>query len=48
MDFFKIFKECKNIDRNIMFSLKKCHKTRGHEVTLVKHQCILDIRKHSL
>ena len=36
-----------NIDRNIFFSLKKDNRTREHEVTLVKDQCRLDIRKHS-
>ena len=30
------------------FSLKKNNRTRGHEVTLVKDQCRLDIRKYSL
>ena len=29
------------------FSLKKDSKTRGYEVTLVKDQCRLDIRKYS-
>ena len=29
------------------FSLKKNNQTRGHEVTIVKEQCRLDIRKHS-
>ena len=37
-----------NIDRNgFFFSLKKDSRTRGHEVKLVKDQCILDIRKYS-
>ena len=36
-----------NIDRNLFFSLKKDNRTRGHEVTLVKDQCRLDIRKYS-
>ena len=31
----------------IFFSLKKDSRTGGHEVTLVKDQCILDIRKYS-
>ena len=35
-----------NIDKNILFSLKK-DRTRGHVVTLVKDQCRLDIRKYS-
>ena len=29
----------------IFFSLKKDSRTRGHEVTLVKDQCRLDISK---
>ena len=44
---FKILNGHVNIDRNILFSLKKDSKTRGHKVTLVKDQCRLDIRKHS-
>ena len=31
---------------NIIFLLKKDSRTRGHEVTLVKDQCGLDIRKY--
>ena len=44
---FKILNGYENIDRNIFFSLKKDNRTRGHEVTLVKDQCRLDIRKYS-
>ena len=36
-----------NIDRNIIFSLKKDNRTRGHEETLVKDQRRLDMRKYS-
>ena len=36
-----------NIDKKYLFSLKKDIRTRGHEVTLVKDQCRLDIRKYS-
>ena len=36
-----------NIDRNMFSSLKKDSRTRRHEVTLVKDQCRLDIRKYS-
>ena len=32
---------------DIFFSLKKDNRTSGHEVTLVKDQCRLDIRKYS-
>ena len=35
-----------NINRNMFFSCKKDSRTRGHEVTLVKDQCRLDIRKY--
>ena len=31
----------------IFFTLKKDNRTRGHEVTLVKDQCRLNIRKYS-
>ena len=31
----------------IVFSLKKDNRTRRHEVTLVKDQCRLNIRKYS-
>ena len=31
----------------ICFSLKKDNRTRAHEITLVKDQCRLDIRKYS-
>ena len=44
---FRIFIWYENIDRNMFFSLKKDSKTRGHEVTLAKDQCRLDIRKNS-
>ena len=30
----------------MFFSLKKDNRTRGHEVTLVKDQCRLDIKKY--
>ena len=43
---FTILNGCENIDKYIFFSLKKDSSTRGHEVTLVKDQCRLDIRKH--
>ena len=42
----KILNGYENIDRNIFFSLKKDNRTRLHEVTLVKNQCRLDIRKY--
>ena len=34
-------------NRSMFFSLKKDNRTRGHEVTLVKYHCRLDIRKYS-
>ena len=46
IEVFKILNGYENSDR-IFFSLKKDNRTRGHEVTLVKDQCRLDIRKYS-
>ena len=47
MKFFKILNGYENIDRNMFFALKKVSRTRGHQVKLVKDQCIFDIRKYS-
>ena len=47
IEVFKILNGFENIDRNMLFSLKKDNKTRGHEVKLVKDQRRLDIRKYS-
>ena len=47
IEVFKILNRYENIDRDMFFSLKKNSRTRGHEVKLVKDQCILDIRKYS-
>ena len=47
IEVFKILKAYENIDRNIVFSPKDDNRTRGHDVTSVKHQCRLDIRKYS-
>ena len=47
IEVFKILNGYENIDRTILFSFKKNSRTRGHEVTLVKDQCRLDIRKYS-
>ena len=44
---FKTLNGYENIDRNMLFSLKKASRTRGHEVKLAKDQCRLDIRKYS-
>ena len=49
VDVFKILNVYKNIDINVVFSLKKVNIIRRHEeslVTLVKFQCRLDIRKY--
>ena len=46
IEVFKILNGYENIDRNI-FSLKKDNRTRGHELTIVKDQCRLDIEKDS-
>ena len=47
IEVFKVLNGYENIDRNIFFSLKKDNRTRGHDVTLVKDQCRLDIRKYT-
>ena len=44
IDVFKILNGYENIYRNMLFSLKKDNRTRGHEETLVQDQCRLDIR----
>ena len=44
---FNLLNGYENIDINIVLSLKKDNRTRRYEVTLVKHQCRLDIRKYS-
>ena len=46
IEVFKMLNGYENIDINFFFSFKKCSKTRGHEVTLVKDQCRLDIRQY--
>ena len=46
IEVFKLLNVYENIDRNIFFLLKKDSRTRGYEVTLVKDQCRLDIRKY--
>ena len=46
IEVFKILNGYENIDSNIFFS-KKPNKTRGHNVTLVKKQSRLDVRKYS-
>jgi len=40
----KILNGCEHIDRNICFFDKEDRKTTGHEATLAKEQCTLDIR----
>ena len=47
IEVFKILNGHENIDTNIFFLLKKDSRTRGYEVTLVKDQSRLDIRKYS-
>ena len=47
IEVFNILNGYEHIDRTILFSLKKDNETRGHEITLVKDQCRLDIRKYS-
>ena len=47
IEVFKILNGYDNIDRNIFFSLKEDSGTKGHEVTLIKDRCRLDITKYS-
>ena len=47
IEVFKILNGYEDIYRNMFFSLKKDNSTIVHEVTLVKDQCRLDIRKYS-
>ena len=47
IELFNILDGYENIDRNICISLKKDTRTRRHDVTLLKDQCGLDIRKYS-
>ena len=44
---FKILNGYENIHGNIFFSVKEKRWARGHEITLAKKQCRLDIRKFS-
>ena len=44
---FKILNGYEHIDSNIFFKIKKRKITRGHNVTLVKKQSRLDVRKYS-
>ena len=47
IEVFKTLNGYENIVRNNFVSLKKDNRTRGHEITLLKDQCRLDIRKYS-
>ena len=44
---FKISNGHENIDPNICFKIKTGKRTRGHDLTLVKGQNRLDVRKYS-
>ena len=46
IELFKILNGYENIDRHNFLSIKKDSRTTGHEATLVKYQCRLDIRKY--
>ena len=43
---FLILSGCEDIDRNMVFKLKEVSVSRGHEVTLVKEPCRLDMKKY--
>ena len=47
IEVFKLLNGYENIDSNIFFSVRDHERTRGHEATLAKEQCRLDIRKFS-
>ena len=47
IEIFMILNGYKNIYRNIFVSLKKDNRNKGHQLTLVKDQCRLDIRTYS-
>ena len=47
IEVLKILNVYETFYRNIFFSLKKDSRTRGHEITLLKNQCRMDIRKYS-
>ena len=44
---FKILNGYENIQSNIFFEIKENKITRGHNYTLVKKPCRLDVRKYS-
>ena len=44
---FKILNGYENIDSNIFFTIKESKMTRGYNLTLVKNQSRLDVRKFS-
>ena len=43
----KLLNGYENVDRNMFFSIKKDNRTRGHDETVVKDECRLDIKKYS-
>ena len=43
IEMFKIVNGYEHIDKNMFFKLKEISRTRGHEATLVKEQCRLDM-----
>ena len=47
IEVFKILNGYEHIDSNICFKIKESKITRGHNFTLVKKQCRLDVRKFS-
>ena len=47
IEVFTVLNGYTNISRNMFVSLKKDNRNKGHEITLVKDQCILDIRTYS-
>ena len=47
IEVFNMLNGYENMNRNIFLSIKKDNRTGGHEVTLVKDQCRLDVKKYS-
>ena len=47
IEVFKIVNGYEDIYRNMFFKLKEGGRIRGQKATLVKEQCMLDMRKYS-
>ena len=45
IELLKIVNYYEDVDRNMLFKLKECSRTRGHKAAFVKEQCKFDMRK---